>query len=335
MQIHIRFTTSLISLSLGLLFFLINPSIVRAEPIIGFHILHPSELEQINQHLPRHEHHWTYVTIPISLDQLDVQLWQDFFDQAKREQVIPIVRLATRYNSEVDAWEVPDRYTILQFANFFNQLDWPSDKRYIIIFNEPNHAKEWGGNIDPAGYAQILDFSLSWFLTESADYQVLPAGFDAEAPNSDATMESFAYMEAMNQAVPGVFERISYWNAHSYPNPAFSGSAYRSGKNSLDGWKYELAYLEDYFGVKKEVFITETGWDQRAIPRYRLVDYYHHAVAEVWSDQRVKGVTPFLLNGNNGVFDHFSFLQPDGSPTTQLEALQAAREKVLGISIEE
>ena len=45
----------------------------------------------------------------------------------------------------------PNEYDLIDFANFLNQLPWPVNNRYVIIYNEPNQENEWG-----AGGVQAL-----------------------------------------------------------------------------------------------------------------------------------------------------------------------------------
>ena len=100
----------------------------------------------------------------------------------------PIVRLVTRF--EHDAWIVPTRKDIVDMVAVLSKLDLPQpSERIVIIFNEPNHTKEWGGHIDPVEYAQVLQFAADWMHTEMLGYVVLPAGLDLDAPNGKTTME--------------------------------------------------------------------------------------------------------------------------------------------------
>jgi len=303
-----------------------SPVQVSAAPLVGIHILEPSELDNADQALKDLDS--KYVTIPIRTDDLDHKKWRQFFETAEQKNIIPIVRLATEYDTESDAWKIPTRQDIVRFAHFFSAMPWNGDKRYVIIFNEPNHSNEWGGTINAAGYADVLSFSSSWLKTEPFDYVVLPAGLDAAAPSGAKTMESFEYIDEMVEAEPDILSKIDMWNSHAYPNPGFSSSAYKSAKNAIDGWEYELNYLSSKHETDLDVMITETGWDQRNFSQYQLTQYYEHALETVWNDSRIKGITPFILNGNNGIFNHFSFLLPDGSPSPQMKALIAAKGRI-------
>lgn len=303
------------------------PEIIEAHPNVGIHILDPSEIDEAAEHFVPSPQKQVFVTVPIRVDQLNHQQWQTFFRKVEEYQLIPIIRLATEYDQELEAWRRPTRADIVRFAQFFAAMPWYGD-RYIVIFNEPNHAKEWGGQIDVESYNEILAFAADWFHTDHFSYKVLPGGLDAAAPNGAETMDSFDFIDKMVIDDPDILTKIDVWNSHAYPNPAFSSSAYRSAKNAIDGWKYEVAYLRENYQIDLDVFITETGWDQRQFSQWQLTDYYEHALTNVWNDSKVKAVTPFILKGNNGIFDHFSFLMPDGQPSRQMKALLAAKEKL-------
>lgn len=291
---------------------------------LGIHLLHPNEVtEAVSLLKPEGAPPvWTYVTIPLSLADLEKkQQWQQAFDQAKKHQFIPLVRLATSFDAASNAWKIPNHYEIMQLFAFLNELNWPYEKRYVIIFNEPNHRSEWGGQLDPSSYTQILRFSADWAHTEkNGGYVVLPAAMDLAAPNGANTMEAFSYLQQMLQSDPEIFTKIDYWNSHSYPNPAFSAPAHRQGKNSLHGFLAELAWLEKHTQIKAKVFITETGWEENALTRNKLNEYYQYANEKIWSHESVITVTPFILKGDPGPFSRFSFIDKNGATTKQFTA---------------
>lgn len=272
---------------------------------------------------PPNQKNWRYLTIPFTLADLDNRSgWQDFFDQAKQYRIIPIVRLTTAFSDQ--SWQQPTRKNIVDQISFLNTLRWPTSKKHIIIFNEVNHAAEWGGEIDPEMYAEYLVFAAKWAKTEGSDFVVLPAAMDLAAPNGPTTMEAFTYLDRMLQFDATVFDHIDIWNSHSYPNPGFSASAYRTGQNSLRGFLYELSFLKDRTGKELPVIITETGWDLKAARQPNLKAYYQYAFDNIWSDHRVLGITPFILKGDPGPFSGFSFVDASDAPTPQFFAVQHA-----------
>jgi len=306
------------------------PRPIYAAEVLGVHILNPGELSDAASLLKSADtrDNWDYVTIPISLNELSKKdEWVRFFLEAKDKKFQPIIRLATRV--ENSTWITPTRKDIIDLTRFLSALPWPNpDERIIVVFNEPNHAAEWGNTLDPEGYGNILQFTADWLHSENAGYVVLPAGLDLAAPNANhTTMEAFAFLRTMLAANPGVLDVLDGWTSHSYPNPAFSASPLAKGKTSLRGYEYELEFLRGYTNRQFPVYITETGWvDTPATGRW-LSQYYKYAVTYIWSDPRIRAVTPFVLRGAPGAFTLFSFLDAQGKPTRQFDAFQKAMEK--------
>lgn len=304
---------------------------VGAEEVskLGIHILNPSELESAKELISvEGTDQWQFVTIPFTLADVEKhEEWQEFFNEAREKKIIPLVRLTTRF--ENDAWQVPTRRESVALVTALSSLNWPTDQRHIIVFNEVNHAKEWGGTINPEEYAETLEFISSWARSENKNYIVLPAAMDLAAPNGSITREAFSYLEEMHRSNNEIFSYVDAWNSHSYPNPAFSAAPQRTGKNTLRGFEHELAFLKKTTNKDYEVYITETGWvDNRATSRW-LTAYYDYAVDHIWSNPQVKAVTPFVLKGSPGPFAGFSFLSGDDKPTRQYQAFRNVIESLV------
>ncbi len=266
---------------------------------------------------------WQYVTVPFTLDDLEkTSEWQQFFDQSKEKKIIPIVRLMTKF--ENGAWQQPNRKEVVDQLTTLAKLNWPTDKKYIIIFNEVNHAKEWGGEINPESYADQLLFAAQWAKSEGQSFVVMPAAMDLAAPNGSQTMEAFTYLNRMLAHAPEVFSQIDIWNSHAYPNPAFSAPPTATGQNSLRGYENELSFIKEKTGRDLQVMITETGWDVNSRTASKLTGYYDFAVKNIWSDGRILAVTPFILQGDPGPFSGFSFLTKEGKPSISATALRKA-----------
>jgi hypothetical protein len=256
---------------------------------------------------------WGYVTLVIRKDERDTKRWQKVFDEIRRNHLIPIVRIATQPLG--DTWVKPSLDEIDGWVDFLNSLNWVIENRYVIIGNEPNHAKEWGGEINPGEYANYLQqFSLK-LKNVSSDFYVLGAGLDASAPNGRGTMDEGLFIRKILISNPSYFEYVDGWVSHSYPNPAFSGSEYASGKGSVKTFEWELTYLQS-LGVKKElpIFITETGWvhnqDEKLVKSVGKKLLY--SFNNVWNKENIVCVTPFILNYTNPPFNVFSWKSPDG-----------------------
>jgi hypothetical protein len=289
-------------------------------PSVGYHLLDPGELElavanrgEIEGDMP--------VVVPMSVYDRRKEVWERFFRTANEADVVPIVRWITRF--EDGNWKIPSRKDIVEAVRFMNQIQWQG-RRIIVLFNEPNHAAEWGGKVDPEGYAEVALFATNWLKTEREDYVVLPAGLDNDAPSEGTTMDSFVFIEQMYRSTPEMFMAIDGWTSHSYPNPAFSGSAFATGKNSIRGFEHELSLLKRLTDRDFSIYITETGWRQNNLTSRRLIAYYKEAMNKVWINQNVEAVVVFVLKAAHGPFEEFSLLTEDDQPTLQMRALQLA-----------
>ncbi|MBI2337944.1 hypothetical protein HYU95_02065 [Candidatus Daviesbacteria bacterium] len=270
---------------------------------------------------------WGYVTVLIESKDRNHNKWQEFFNDLRRRHLIPIVRLATE--PEGNFWKRPYEGEELAWADFLDTLNWPTKNRYIIIYNEPNHAKEWGNKVDASDYAKTLDKTITALKNKhslissqgseikNSDFFVLNGGFDASAPSKMPEYEDQVnFMQKMDEAVPGIFEKLDGWVSHSYPNPGFIGSPDGIGRGTVRTYFWEIQQLRN-LGVNKNlpIFITETGWKHaeglnynRNLPDAETVaKYFQQAFENVWNTTRIVAVTPFLLSYQESPFDHFSF----------------------------
>ncbi len=299
----------------------------QASQVLGVHILHPAEIEEAaslikNQY---NQDSWSYVTIPLSLDDLNKHdEWQKAFTTCKTYKIKPIVRLTTRFDPTTKAWVVPTRAQIISYFTFLNSLVWPTEQKLIIVFNEVNHATEWGNTLNPGEYAGILAFTADWAHTENSGYLVLPAAMDLAADNTTGTKEAFTFLNQMLEGYPEIFNKIDFWNSHSYPNPAFSSAPQKLGQNSLSGFAYELNWLKNKTGLDLKVFITETGWEENSQTKFKLYNYYAYAANKIWNDSRIVAVTPFVLKGDPGPFSKFTLIDQDGETSLQYAAVANA-----------
>lgn len=278
---------------------------------IGIHILSEQDIEDAAALVNSAGGDWGYTTIVIRDNERDLKRWRSFFISLKKNHLIPLVRIAT--HPEKDSWAKPDEKSAYEWAKFLNKLPWPTENRYIIVYNEPNHAKEWGDKLDPESYAQVLNNTITIFKENNENFFILPAGLDLAAPNGTETMNASSFMLAMNREVPGIFTKIDGWTSHSYPNPGFSASPSNSGKNSIRGFEWEINFLQNKLGVEKKlpIFITETGWarSNRLTPEV-AAQYYKIAFTEIWNNPQIVAITPFLLRYDDSLFSRFAFMIP-------------------------
>lgn len=286
----------------------------------GIHIADTNDIERAGELVNSTGGVWGYVTVVIPDTDMNVNKWQEIFNRMRRKQLIPLVRIATHV--EGDSWVKPQEHNISKWVDFLDSLNWPIENRYVILFNEPNHAKEWGNTIDPEGYASIVNKFSSALKAKSNDFFILPAGLDASVIGNGSTMDEETYIRRMINAEPNILRTIDGWTSHSYPNPGFSGSPYAYGKGTLATFLWEQELLQT-FGLARilPVFITETGWqhsngkyyDYRLLSPETVSSYLTSASLSIWQDPHIVAITPFVFNYQDYPFDHFSFKKLNAS----------------------
>ena len=186
----------------------------------GVHIVDENDLDDAAKLVNSSGGEWGYVTIVIREDERDAGRWQKVFDRMRELKLIPVVRLATR--GTADGWEVPTEQDAEEWAHFLNKLNWVVKNRYIILFNEPNHAHEWEGTIDPAGYTKIARHFRNTLKQTSEDFFILPAGFDQAAGNTDDSLSVEIYYRMMYESDPDIFTLFDGWNKGGVGSYRFS-----------------------------------------------------------------------------------------------------------------
>ncbi|MBI4037124.1 hypothetical protein HY385_01735 [Candidatus Daviesbacteria bacterium] len=268
---------------------------------------------------------WGYITVLIERGNQDKDKWQKFFNDLRQRHLIPIVRIATEPLGNY--WQVPNEGDENTWADFLDSLVWPTKNRYVVIYNEPNQGQEWGGKVDAPSYAKILDKTVTALKAKNQDFFILNAGLDVSAPQSPPQFaDALTFLNQMDQAVPGIFNKLDGWVSHSYPNPGFVGSPDAYGRGTIRSWAWEQQVLQG-LGVTKTmpVFITETGWKHaeglsfdKSLPSAEVVaNYLKKAFLEAWQSNQIVAVTPFLLNYQENPFDHFSFKKPTSEKQNQ------------------
>ncbi len=282
----------------------------------GVHLADTNDIADAAQLVNSSGGEWGYLTIVIHETDRDIGKWQEIFNQLRRLKIIPIVRLATHVDK--NGWAIPRETTFDEWVDFLSKLNWVSENRYVVLFNEPNHAGEWGGELNPEDYAKAV-VTLGRKLKEAnPDFFILPAGFDASAASDGRSLDAVQYIKRMITAEPEILTLIDGWTSHSYPNPGFSAGPLQTGRGSLKSYEWELSLLRQY-GLNRDlpVFITETGWlhNQGKVynPKYLSTQtvsrYLETAADQVWSDPNIVAVTPFIFSYQDEPFDHFSFKQ--------------------------
>lgn len=235
-----------------LLFFLLTALPVNAiyDPLsvpnnkYGIHILETAEVEKAAELVNSNGGQWGYVTIPIRANERNLEKWTKFMEEAKKLRIIPILRIASFPVD--DHWMAPNEYDLVDFANFLDQLPWPTKNRYVVVYNETNHDSEWGGFVYPEEYARVLDRAIDIFHKRNADFFIISAGLDSSVGNE------YDYLWQMNTAWPGIFSRIDGFAIHVYANFGFEEN-YLCQNFSACNLKIFITEADNFFPVKENV----------------------------------------------------------------------------------
>ncbi|MBN1121659.1 MAG: hypothetical protein JXJ17_11325 [Anaerolineae bacterium] len=239
---------------------------------------------------------WGFAIGLVRLNDLDPDRWQIFMDHCMTYKLTPILRLATTYDTDHLWWDAPPadadnsyRSTAAQYAAFVASLDWPTNRHYVIIGNEPNHGDEWGGTPDPRAYARFLIDVAGELKNRDQQVVILNAGFDPYAPNTNGLplengvsyLDEETFLDQMVDAYPDVFDPVDIWASHSYPigfsagpweqvyqidringavNPDSVSPPPGIFNRGINGYEWELYKLSTYSVDPLPVLITETGW---------------------------------------------------------------------------
>ena len=308
---------------------------------------------------------WGYVTQLVRLDDLNVAKWQQFMDLCAAQELTPILRLATTFDQEAGWWVAPAldengrsfQTVAEQYSGFVAALDWPTAQHFVIVGNEPNHGDEWGGRPDPAAYAQFLLDTAVALHTADPQSVVLNAGLDPYTPHTGSQpfvnglwyIDSGTFLAEMVAAQPAVLTVLDGWASHPYPQGPFAAPPWVQSyqvdwlndvtnpahltppdaifNRGINGYAWELWWLEQHGVVDLPVFITETGWrhSDPAYPDASLANDYlnlalrgnngrfPHYPETGWTpwlaDPRVVAVTPFALDGNPAEWWHTNWLE--------------------------
>lgn len=295
------------------IFLLIKNSVFAQENnFYGIHLAQPhlTDLIKVKELINSNGGDWGYVTLVIQENDLDKKKWQNIFDLLREYHLIPIIRLATSPQGE--NWRKGEKEDINKWVDFLDSLNWVIKKRYIVLFNEPNHGREWGGEVDPESYAKVAFHFAKTLKEKNPDFFIMLAGFDASSPHQPPKFwDEELFLKEMIKIIPvDLWEKyLDGWASHSYPNPAFSQPPYLSGRGTIKTYEFEKELLKN-LGFKKDlpVFITETGWERKTLSEKKVAEYFQYAFLNVWGvDNSVFAVTPFVFDYQQEPFLGFSW----------------------------
>lgn len=305
--------------------------VIRPNNKFGIHILFTWELERASKLVNSQGGDWGYITIPIQYGDRNLEKWQKFMYDCQTYHLIPILRLATEgYWKNTSVWRKPTENDILDFANFLNSLSWPTQNRYVLLFNESNRFDEWGGMPpSPEDYADFVSYAIDVFKGRSPDFFIIAGGLDNASPNDGVKyLDNFIFLKRMGNYNPDLFKKVDGFASHSYPNPNFTEPPSTIKLEGTSTYKYELSIVEGYAGESKPVFITETGWNAQVLPESVISSYFKTAMNEIWGqDPNIIAITPFILESNGGPFDKFTFYKGNSLTSYGLAYQSLAKQK--------
>jgi len=186
----------------------------------GIHLTDMADLDDAARLVNSSGGDWGYVTFVIQKTDRNEKYWQDIFNKCRRLHLIPIVRIATRPQGNI--WEKPSLGDIDGWVSYLNSLNWVIKNRYVVIANEPNHAKEWGGEINPEEYVDYLVSFSGKLKNVSSDFYILPAGLDSSAANTKETMDEYLFLKRMFAKNSNFLNSVDGWTSHAYQTPALA-----------------------------------------------------------------------------------------------------------------
>ncbi len=291
------------------------------------------QFTQVKELINSNNGDWGYITLIIQENDRDKNKWQEIFNLLRQDHLIPIIRLATQ--PEGENWRRPEVKDSQDWVDFLDSLNWVVKKRYVVLFNEPNHGSEWGGEVDEKSYAEVTAEFAKKLKERNKDFFVMLAGFDASAPSWMPGMQDEEIF--LREIIQGptlqegrTLPNIDGWSSHSYPNPAFSGSPFASGRGTVRTYEWELELLRN-LGVSKDlpIFITETGWKRGG--EQVVAENFQIAFNQVWGpDSRVVAVTPFVFDYQGEPFLEFSWKRFNSQEYYQQYSTVAAMSKIKG-----
>ncbi len=230
---------------------------------------------------------WGYVTITlIDDDRQSPYRLQRILEQCAHRHLTPIIRVATRFDVTTETWSRPQWNDPFLWRELFNSVTWPTTLKYIVVGNEPNLGREWGGEVDPAGYARYLEKWLDVFADDPT-YRIFNGALDASNDTlMPERMDEFEFIDAMREAAPGLVDRLHGWAANPYhfwwgTEPRFTYKAY----------EVELEYI----GRDMPVIVMEFHAFEIDEPQM-VAEYYAEAYEHWLADPRIIAITPFFWN---------------------------------------
>ncbi len=249
-------------------------------------------------------------------------------DHANRQGLTVVARLGmvpewARPQDSATSYLAVDRFP--DFARFVQAFadHFAGRVDYIVIWNEPNLALEWGFQpISPEDYAVMLRQCYTAAKTANPEVQVLAGALapTLAPPGSDWGMDDLTYLRRLYAA--GARDTFDVLAVHAYgwaypadfpPDPAV-----------VDFRRTELVrqVMVDNGDADKDIIITEGGWNDhprwtRAVKPGQRIAYTLQAyeLAEQWPWCRAVALWAFRYPWpSHSYLDYFTFVTPDFQP---------------------
>jgi hypothetical protein len=203
---------------------------------------------------------------------------------------------------------------------------------YVLIWNEPNLAAEWGNRPpDPAGYTELLKIAYARAKEIDPSVTVLaPALAPTLAPVGNPwAMEDLAFLQAMYDA--GAAPYFDALAAHTYGWGFPADDPPAADKVNFRRVELLRPIMEANGDGAKEVFITETGWNDnprwtKAVKPGLRIEYTVEAARMARDDWPwCRALVFWVLRFPRPQLtyqDAFTFVASDFTPKPVYEALQ-------------
>jgi len=258
-------------------------------------------------------------------------------EHAERQGLALIARLGY-----VPAWLRPEQSapSLLQaesrriFADFCARFArrYRGAVRYVIVWNEPNLAQEWGFRPpSPSEYSEMLRLCYPALKAEDTSLKVL-AGALAPMPSplSDPlAMDDLAYLEGMYAGGASAYFDALAVHAYGWAYPP--DDAPSTERVNFRRTELIRALMVAYGDTGKPCFVTEAGWNDhprwtRAVSPAERMLYTQQAydlALRQWPWCEAVAMWAFRFPWPQRTYqDHFSFVAPDFTPRAVYEAVR-------------
>ncbi len=249
-------------------------------------------------------------------------------DHANRQGLTVIARLGlvpdwARPKDSATSYLPPDRYD--DFGDFVHAFAEHFKGRvdYIIIWNEPNLALEWGfQSIDPEGYTQLLKIAYQQAKKADPEVKVLAGALapTLAPPGSEWGMDDLEYLRRMYAAGAGDYFDILAVHAYGWVYPADDPPD--PGVVNFRRTELVREVMLEHGDADKPIIITEGGWNDhprwtRAVKPAQRIRYTIRAyeLAGEWAWCQAAALWAFRYPwAARSYLDYFTFVTPDFEP---------------------